>query len=167
MFMAFSIWISVTCRTQTGNQYLSIFVCLTTESSVSFDIRNLKGTRSGYRDRLWNILRNYSIPSQLVHLIKSFYNNFRCSVGHNNIFNVKPGVRQGCVTSALLFNLVVDWVMRKTTKNSQRGFCWGLFSTLEDLNFADDLVLLSHIYTSITKKRPTGCKQTDNRLAYV
>lgn len=167
MFMAFSIWIFVTCRTQTGNQYLSIFVCLTTESSVSFDIRNLKGTRSGYRDRLWNILRNYSIPSQLVHLIKSFYNNFRCSVGHNNIFNVKPGVRQGCVTSALLFNLVVDWVMRKTTKNSQRGFCWGLFSTLEDLNFADDLVLLSHICTSITKKRPTGCKQTDNRLAYV
>lgn len=145
--MAFSIWIFVTCQIQTGNQYLSIFVCLTTESSVSFDMKNLKGTRSGYRDSLWNILRHYSIPSQLVHLIncKSFYNNFRCSVGHNN-FNVKTGVRQGCVTSALLLNLVIDWVMRKTTENSQREFRWGLFSTLEDLNFADDLVLLSHIH---------------------
>lgn len=125
--MAFSIWIFVTCQTQTGNQYLSIFVCLTTESSVSFDIRNLKGTRRGYRDRLWNILRHYSIPSQLVHLIKSFYNNFRCSIGHNIIFNVKTGVRQGCVTTALLLKLVIDWVMRKTTENSQRGFRWAFF----------------------------------------
>lgn len=93
--MAFSIWIFVTCQTQTGNQYLSIFVCLTTESSVSFDIRNLKGTRSGYRDSLLNILRHYSFPSQLVHLIKSFYNNIRCLVGHNNIFTMlKPGSDQ-------------------------------------------------------------------------
>lgn len=104
--MAFSIWIFVTCQIQTGNQYLSIFVCLTTESSVSFDMKNLKGTRSGYRDSLWNILRHYSIPSQLVHLIncKSFYNNFRCSVGHNN-FNVKTGVRQGCVTVCITVKL--------------------------------------------------------------
>lgn len=93
--MAFSIWIFVTCQTQTCNQYLSIFVCLTTESSVSFDIRNLKGTRSGYRDSLLNILRHYSFPSQLVHLIMSFYNNIRCLVGHNNIFTMlKPGSDQ-------------------------------------------------------------------------
>lgn len=63
-----------------------------------------------------------------------------------HLYNVKTGVRPGCVTSALLFKLVIDWVMRKTTENSQRGFRSCLVSTLEDLNFAGDLVLLSHIH---------------------
>lgn len=41
---------------------------------------------SVHPDNFWNILRHYCIPSKLVHIIKSFYNNFRCSVEHNNIF---------------------------------------------------------------------------------
>lgn len=63
-----------------------------------------------------------------------------------HLYNVETGVRPGCVTSALLFKLVIDWVMRKTTENSQRGFRSCLFSTLEDLNFAGDLVLLSDMH---------------------
>ncbi|XP_062593863.1 uncharacterized protein LOC134255360 [Saccostrea cucullata] len=48
-----------------------------------------------HRDSLWSILRHYGIPSKMVHLIKSFYNNFKCSVGHNDtFFDVKTGVRQ-------------------------------------------------------------------------
>lgn len=125
-----------------------IFVCLTTESSVRFYIRNLKGTRSGYRDSLWNILRHYSIPSQLVLLIKSFYNNSRCLVGHNNIFTMlKPGSDQDVWRLHYCSSWSsIDWVMRKTTENSQRGFRSCLVSTLEDLNFTGDLVLLSHIH---------------------
>ena len=59
-------------------------------------------------------------------------------------FQAKTGVRQGCVTSAVLFNLVIDWVMRRTTEDQLRGIRWTLFDTLEDLDFADDLALLSH-----------------------
>ncbi|XP_012939977.1 uncharacterized protein LOC106012232 [Aplysia californica] len=44
--------------------------------------------------------------------------------------------------SAILFNLDIDWVMRKTTDDTLRGIRWTLFSTLEDL--ADNLELLSH-----------------------
>jgi len=74
------------------------------------------------RKTLGRILRVYGIPKDIVELIKSFYNNFTCSVGHSNIwFEVKPGVRQGCVMSALLFNMVIDWVMRKTTEDASRG----------------------------------------------
>lgn len=54
--------------------------------------------------------------------------------------------------SALLFNLVINWVMRKTTEDSPRGIRWGLFSTLEDLDFADDLTLLSHTHQHIQEK---------------
>ena len=46
--------------------------------------------------------------------------------------------------SVLLFNLGIDWVMRRTTEDHSRGISWILFSILEELDFADDLALLSH-----------------------
>lgn len=105
------------------------------------------------RKSFWQILRAYGIPKEIVELIKSFYNNFTCSVGHSNIwFAVETGVRQGCVMSALLFNLVIDWVMRKTTEDAPRGIRWNISSTLEDLDFADDLALLSHTHHHLQEK---------------
>ena len=72
-----------------------------------------KAFDSIHRDSLWRILRMYGIPQQMVLLIKSFYVNFSCRVGSSDYsFEVKTGVRQGCVMSVLLFNLVIDWVMR-------------------------------------------------------
>ncbi len=70
----------------------------------------------------------------------------------NHRFNVKTGVRQGCVMSAFLFNIAIDWVMRRTTENQSRGVRWTLFSTLEDLDFADDLALISHTHQHIQDK---------------
>ena len=112
-----------------------------------------KAFDSIHRESLWSILRHYGIPTKLVQTIKSFYSNFRCSVGHNGtLFDVKTGVRQGCVMSAVLFNIAIDWVMRKTTEDSPRGIRWNLFSTLDDLDFADDLALLSHTHQHIQEK---------------
>ena len=54
--------------------------------------------------------------------------------------------------SALLFNLVIDWVMRKTTEDAPRGIRWNISSTLEDLDFADDLALLSHTHHHLQEK---------------
>ena len=56
---------------------------------------------------------------------------------------MKSGVRQGCILSPILFLVVIDWVMRKTTSDKPRGIQWTLFSQLEDLDFADDLAFLS------------------------
>ena len=57
--------------------------------------------------------------------------------------------------SALLFILVVDWVMRNTLKEGNTGIRWKFTTKLEDLDFADDVALLSstrhHIQTKTDK----------------
>jgi hypothetical protein len=40
--------------------------------------------------------------------------------------------------------IVVDWIMRMTTTNTHRGLRWAPTKQLEDLDFADDISLLSH-----------------------
>ena len=83
----------------------------------------------------------------IVQIIKSFYHNFICSMGSSSLnFQVKTSVRQGCVMSAVLFNLVIGWVMQCTTEDQPRGIRWTLFDTLEDLDFANNIVLLSHMH---------------------
>ena len=64
--------------------------------------------------------------------------------------------------STLLFNLVMNWIMWFTTEDQIRGIRWTLFSYLEDLDYADDLALLSHTHTYIqdkTQRRYTFAKQ--------
>ena len=72
---------------------------------------------SVHRHSLWKILRAYGIPSHPAEIIKSFYDNFACCVGDGDIlFEVHAGVRQGCVMSTLVFNLVVAWIMQRTNE---------------------------------------------------
>ena len=56
---------------------------------------------------------------------------------------VISGVRQGCVFSPTLFLVIIDWLMRKATSDKYRGIEVTLFSQIEDLDFANDLALLS------------------------
>ena len=76
-----------------------------------------KAFDSVHRHSLWKILRAYGIPSHPAEIIKSFYDNFTCCVGDGDtLFEVQAGVRQGRVMSTLVFNLVVDWIMRRTNE---------------------------------------------------
>jgi len=47
--------------------------------------------------------------------------------------------------SGLLFNIVINWVLCRTREGRRRGIHWILTSVLEDLDYADDVVLLSHL----------------------
>ena len=59
--------------------------------------------------------------------------------------------------SSLLFSLTIVWVMRQTTADQPRGIRWTLFSTLEDLDFADDLALLLHTLQHMQEKPSRLC----------
>ncbi|CAG2220119.1 Craniofacial development protein 2 [Mytilus edulis] len=67
-------------------------------------------------------------------------------------FKVQSGVRKDCIISPILFLVAIDWVMRKTTSDKKRGLTWSMF---EDLDFADDIPLLSSKQDHM-KKRHIG-----------
>ena len=45
--------------------------------------------------------------------------------------------------SGFLFLIVMDWVMRRAVGGGENGIRWKFTSKLDDLDFADDIVLLS------------------------
>ena len=67
-------------------------------------------------------------------------------------FEVKTGARQGCLLSSFLFLLVIDWIMKTTTAGRNNGIQWTLWTQLDDLDFADDLALLSHNHSQMPDK---------------
>jgi len=108
------------------------------------------------RETLWKLLRHYGIPEKIISLVRSTYQNMSCKITHagqlSEKFEVKTGVRQGCLLSPFLFLLVIDWIMKTTTTDRNNGIQWTLATQLDDLDFADDLALLSHSQKQMQEK---------------
>jgi len=65
--------------------------------------------------------------------------------------------------SPFMFLLVEDWIMRTTTKGKKNGIQWTPWTQLEDLDFADDLALLSHNHDQMEDKT-IGLAATSERI---
>ncbi|CAH8605478.1 unnamed protein product [Heterobilharzia americana] len=100
------------------------------------------------REVIWKLLQYYGVPQTFIRLIQQLYEDATCQVIHNgklsDAFEVKTGVKQGCLLSPMIFLIVVDWIMQQTVGSEKRGIHWTTEKNLEDLDFADDLCLMSH-----------------------
>ena len=125
-------------------------------------IDNEKAFDSVDRETLWKLLRHYGFPEKIIALIRCTYQDMSCKIAHagqlSESFEVKTGVRQGHLLSPFLFLLVIDWIMKTTTTGRNNGIQWTPWTQLDDLNFADDLVLLSHNHRHMQDK--TTCLET-------
>ncbi|VDP50184.1 unnamed protein product [Schistosoma margrebowiei] len=69
------------------------------------------------RTTLWKLLRHYGVPEKIVNIIRNSYDGLNCKTVHGgqltNSFEVKTGVRQGCLLSPFLFLLVIDWITKR------------------------------------------------------
>ncbi|CAH8469006.1 unnamed protein product [Schistosoma turkestanicum] len=108
------------------------------------------------RKTLWRLLRHYGVPEKIVNIIRNSYDGFNCKIVHGgqltNSFEVKTGVRQGCLLSPFLFLLVINWIMKTSTSGGKHGISWTVRTQLDDLDFADDLALLSHTQQQMQEK---------------
>ena len=67
------------------------------------------------RKKLWSVLGRYGVGMNLLDGIKAFYENCRSCVRvrreMTEFFDVRVGLRQGCVMSPWLFNVFMDSVV--------------------------------------------------------
>ncbi|CAH8471399.1 unnamed protein product [Schistosoma rodhaini] len=108
------------------------------------------------RTTLWKLLRHYGVPEKIVNIIRNSYDGLNCQIVHGgqltDSFEVKTGVRQGCLLSPFLFLLVIDWIMKTSTSGGMHGIQWTGRMQLDDLDFADDLALLSQTQQQMQEK---------------
>ncbi|VDO50534.1 unnamed protein product [Schistosoma margrebowiei] len=108
------------------------------------------------RTTLWKLLRHYGVPQKIVNIIQSSYDGLHCKIGHGrqltNSFEVKIGVTQSCLLSPFLVLPVIDWIMKISTSEGKHGIQWTSRMQLDDLDFADDLALLSQTQQQMQEK---------------
>lgn len=115
-----------------------------------------KAFDSVHQETLWKIIKHYGIPEKLIRLLKCMYINNECAVitsnGTSDWFKIKSGVKQGCNMSGFLFLIVIDWIMRKSTAENNTGIRWNFTTKLDDLDYADDIALLSSTREQLQRK---------------
>ena len=85
------------------------------------------------RNVIWRLMHHYGFPPKFINIIQQMYEDATCQVIH-----------QGCLLSPIIFLMVLDWVTRQSTADQKTGIQWTFNKQLEDLDFADDINLLSH-----------------------
>ena len=145
------------CTDHIASLRIIVEQCIEWQSSLFINFVDFeKAFDSLDRNILWKLLRHYGIPIKLVNLIKCMYNGFTGQVISNgklsDTLQIKTGVRQGCLLSPLLFLVAIDWTMKKSVDGQRTGLQWTPFTQLEDLDFADDLALISGTHTQMQQK---------------
>jgi hypothetical protein len=110
------------------------------------------------RPMLFELLRRYGIHTHLITLISNLYSNttatVRCGKRESEPFNITTGVRQGCLLSCALFNVVMDAIARQFLREfGEAGILLRIRGSedrsLTGLLYADDLILFAHDATRL------------------
>ena len=66
-------------------------------------------------NKMWKILKELRIPDHLTYLLQNLYAGQEATVrtrhGTTDWFQIRKGVRQGCILSSCLFNLYAEYIM--------------------------------------------------------
>lgn len=102
-------------------------------------------------DMLWDKLRRTDLPRECIDLLKYWYSNqvnqVRWAGEYSDEFKLQCGVRQGGLSSPILFNLYVDELIGGLS--STHVGCHIGDSCFNNISYADDMVLLGPSVNSI------------------
>ena len=105
-----------------------------------------KAFDSVWQEGIWRALRFFGFPQKIINLLQALYSKSNSAVRVNGDltewFQTTVGVRQGCVISPQLFNILLEVVMLYATHNVNIGAkIQG--QLISNLRFADDIVILA------------------------
>ena len=95
---------------------------------------------------LWKILQEMGILDHLTCLLRNLYAGQEATVrtGHGTTdwFQIRKGVRQGCILSPCLFNLYTEYIMRKAALEEAQAGIKIARRNIKNLRYADDTTLM-------------------------
>ena len=85
------------------------------QKNIYFFIDYIKGFDCVDHNKMWNILKEIGISDHLTCLLRNMYSGQEATVGpgHGTAdwYQIRKGVRQGCILSPCLFNLYAEYIM--------------------------------------------------------
>ena len=95
-------------------------------------------------NKLWKILQEMGIPDHLTCLLRSLYAEATVRTGHGTTdwFQIRKGVRQGCILSPCLFNLYAEYIMGNAGLDETQAGIKIAGRNINNLKYADDTTLI-------------------------
>ena len=98
-------------------------------------------------NRLWKILRVMGMPDDLTCLLRNLYAGqetiVRAGHGTTDWFQIRKGVRQGCILSPCLFNFYAEYIMRNTGLEETQAGIKIAWRNINNLRYAHDTTLMA------------------------
>ena len=112
-----------------------------------FSIDNAKAFDSVDHNKLWKILQEMGIPDYLTCLLRNLCAGqeatFRTGHGTTDWFQIRKGVRQGCILSPCLFNFYAEYIMQNAGLEEAQAGIKIAGRNLNNLRYADDTTLMA------------------------
>ena len=101
-------------------------------------------------NKLWKILKEVGIPNHLTCLLRNLYASQEASVitGHGTTdwFQIRKGVRQGCILPSCLFNLYAwYYIMKNAGLDEAQAGIKIAGRNIKNLRYADDTTLMAEV----------------------
>lgn len=114
---------------------MTFFVCLW--------ISNRRSDNSIFREKLYTILRDFNIHHKLIRIIKATMQDMtgyvRIGGRLSDLFKITKELKQGDGLAPMLFNLVLEYVVRKTQIDTSSTI---MNKSIQLVGYADDIDIL-------------------------
>ncbi|XP_068719550.1 uncharacterized protein [Montipora capricornis] len=124
-----------------------------TKAEVSKAIKSLKSGKAAGSDGipLEALKADVQTSTEMIHpLLMKIWENEQIPVEWKKGY--RPVFVKAAKLSPTILLLVVDWIMKQATSDKKTGIQWTFTKQLEDLDFADDISLLSHRHQDAQEK---------------
>ena len=101
----------------------------------------------------WKILKEMGIPDHLTCLFRNLYAGQEATVrsGHGTTdwFQIRKGVRQGCILTPCLFNLYAEYIMRNAGLDKAQAGIKIARRNINNLRYADNTTFMAESHKEL------------------